>query len=169
MSLFRNTAGPVLFAAVFVAGAAQSQDLTSAHHFVASIYGHYPISEKRPAFDPLAGGLERALFDASLVQLINEDRRLAKGEVGTLDGDPFCDCQDDGGTSFTVGPGRAAGADAAVVEVVRRGPDQEKPETITLDLVSTPAGWRVHDIRTPDTPSLRRMLEDGNRALKKLK
>jgi hypothetical protein len=162
MSLFHNpmAAPAALAAALLAAGAAQAQDLPSAHRFVAAIYGHYPTSDKRPSFEP-TGSLAPALFDAALVRLIREDQRLAKGEVGALDGDPFCDCQDDGGTSYTVGPGQAGAAGAAIVKVERRGPGAEKPETITLDLVHTPVGWRVHDIHTVNSPSLRRLLEDG--------
>jgi len=141
-------------------GAAEAQDLTSAHHFVAAIYGHYPTSEKRPSFEP-TGSLAPALFDPQLARLIREDQRLAKGEVGALEADPFCDCQDDSGMTFTVSSAEASNAGAATVKVLRRGPDQEKPETLTLDLVQTPIGWRVHDIHTPDSPSLVRLLEDG--------
>ena len=170
MRSFRNFhVGSALLAALLYADGACAQDLASAHHFVAAIYAHYPTAEKRPSFDPLAGGLERALFDAPLVALIHEDRRLVHGEVGALDGDPFCDCQDDSGMKFVVGAGKAAGAGVAKVEVMASGSDLKTPERLTVDLVWTPAGWRVHDIHTPNTPSLRGLLVTGIADEKKLK
>lgn len=170
MSVFGNFgAAPALAATLLAASAACAQDLASAHHFVAAIYAHYPTAEKRPSFDPLAGGLERALFDAPLVALIHEDRRLVHGEVGALDGDPFCDCQDDSGMKFVVGEAKAAGAGAAKVVVMASGSDLKTPERLTVDLVWTPAGWRVHDIHTPNTPSLRDLLVTGIAEEKKLK
>jgi hypothetical protein len=171
MRLFgnRNVAGVALVVALLVGGAAHAQDLASAHHFVAAIYAHYPTSDKRPSFDPTGDNLAHALFDASLVRLIREDERLAHGEVGVLDSDPFCDCQDDGGMKFTVGEAKAAGPSAAKVDVMASGSDLKTPERLTVDLIWTPAGWRVHDIHTPNTPSLRGLLVTGIADEKKLK
>lgn len=171
MSLFgdRYTTGPALIAAILAAGAAHAQDLASAHHFVAAIYAHYPTSDKRPSFEPTGNNLAHALFDASLVRLIREDERLAHGEVGVLDSDPFCDCQDDGGMKFTVGEAKAAGPGAAKVAVSASGSDLKTPERLTVDLIWTPAGWRVHDIHTPNTPSLRGLLVTGVADEKKLR
>ena len=164
-----KAAGSAFVAAFFAAGAARAQDLASARHFVASIYAHYPTSDKRPSFEPTGNNLAHALFDASLVRLIREDERLAHGEVGVLDSDPFCDCQDDGGMKFTVGEAKAAGAGAARVDVTASGSDLKTPERLTVDLIWTPGGWRVHDIHTPNTPSLRGLLVTGIADEKKLK
>ena len=46
-------------------------------------------------------------FSPRLAAAIAEDARLAKGEVGYLDGDPICQCQDpDGLQAFLKGMGR---------------------------------------------------------------
>lgn len=105
------------------------------------------------------------MFDASLIGLIAEDQKLARGEVGALDGDPLCDCQDDGGMTFTVGAAKMDGPDGAVVEVVRRDPDAKPPEVERLQMVLRQANgvWRIHDVGSPDAPSLRTFLAKENR------
>jgi hypothetical protein len=77
--------------------------------------------------------------------------------VGTLDGDPICDCQDFGGlrnVALTVS-GAAAGHARAVARF-RIGVERR---TVTLDLVAVQGHWRVSDIHTADTPSLVGLLE----------
>lgn len=105
------------------------------------------------------------MFDASLIRLIAEDQRLAHGEVGALDGDPLCDCQDDGGMTFTVGAAKTEGPDGAVVEVVRRDPNVKPPEVERLQMVLRRANgvWRIQDVGSPDMPSLRTFLAEENR------
>ena len=157
------------FAATLLAAvAAQAQDLAGARAFVGRLYAHYPTANRNPAFDPLAAPVEARVFDPSLVRLLDDDRRLAQGEVGSLDGDPLCDCQDDGGMRFTLRSVRAAGANAATAIVIRHATPGDEPAAlpITLDLVRLTGGWRIRDIHTPDTPSLRALLEDGAREMK---
>ena len=153
---------PVL--ALLAIGAAPAPDLAGAHAFLARVYAHYPVPATDNAFTPF-GKEERRIFDASLAGLIDEDERLAHGEVGALDGDPLCDCQDDSGMTFAVGAARPDGAGGAVIDVVRRSPD-EKPaglEHIVVVLRRQNGAWRIHDIKTPDTPSLRAYLAGENR------
>jgi hypothetical protein len=104
------------------------------------------------------------VFDQSLADLIDEDTRLAGGEVGALDGDPLCDCQDDSGNSFTVGVARADG-NGAVVEVVRHDHNVKPPalETIKIVLKRSGSVWRIHDVGSPDMPSLRAYLVKANK------
>ena len=105
------------------------------------------------------------MFDPSLAGLIDEDTRLAGGEVGALDGDPLCDCQDDSGDTFTVGVARADGPNGAVVEVVRHDHNVKPPalETIKIVLRRASGVWRIHDVGSPDMPSLRAYLTEENR------
>lgn len=147
-----------------LAGASQAQDLSDAHAFVARIYAHYPVADRPHPFDPL-GKDERSVFDASLIGLIAEDQRLAHGEVGALDGDPLCDCQDDGGLSFTVGPTTADGPLGAIVEVTRRDPNATPPEIEKINIVLrwVSGAWRIHDVGSPNMSSLRAFLLKANR------
>jgi hypothetical protein len=79
------------------------------------------------------------------------------GDVGALDGDPICDCQDDGGMKterieiVDVAPGRA------LATVTLRFPAETT--TVKLDLVSWRGAWRVADVHTKDMPSLVGLLE----------
>ena len=155
-----------ILAATLVTGQAWAGDVATARAFVAWIYSHYPTSTRRPTFDALGGAARRAIFASSLIALIDEDARLAHGEVGALDGDPLCDCQDDGGMTFKVASVRSADPTHASAVIVRSYADSKAPEveTITLDLALTKGRWRVYDVKSKDTPSLRAMLIRSNRA-----
>ena len=59
--------------------------------YVERLYGSY----RRADFNPL--GQPGRYFAPRLLAAINEDSRLSKGEVGYLDGDPICQCQDPAG------------------------------------------------------------------------
>lgn len=149
---------------LLASGAAHAGDLAAARAFVVRLYAHYPVAGHQPEFDPLGKAI-RSVFDASLIGLIREDQKLAGGEVGALDGDPLCDCQDDGGMTFRLNRVSANGKMRARAVVVRRQPAASAPEAeaITLDLVEVGGLWRIHDIHSKDTPSLREMLVKSNR------
>jgi hypothetical protein len=100
-----------------------------------------------------------------LIGLIAEDQRLAHGEVGALDGDPLCDCQDDSGDSFTIGDARADGPNGAVVKVVRHDHNVKPPALETIEIVLRQAygAWRIHDVGSPYMPSLRAYLIKANK------
>ncbi len=141
---------------------ARSADLAGAKAFVAWIYRHYPTSGREHAFDVLGSEMPR-VFHPSLIGLIKEDERLADGEVGALDGDPLCDCQDDGGSKFTIRSVRPAEFSRATVEVARSADESgQGAEIITLDLALTNGQWRIYDVGAPDTPSLRAFLIKSN-------
>jgi hypothetical protein len=95
-------------------------------------------------------------FSPPLARAIERDRREAakRKEVPTLDGDPFVDAQDwaisDLAVTATENGPRATG----VVTFKNQG----APSRVTVDLVMTPAGWRIDDIRTSQT-SLRKLFK----------
>ena len=132
--------------------------------FLAGLYAHYPVAGKAHPFDPV-GARASQVFDAPLVALIRRDQRNAKGEVGALDGDPLCDCQDDGGMTWKIGKVVSQGADGATAQVRLTFPETPKPriDGLTISLVKTPAGWRIHDIASIDTPSLRGLFLPADR------
>ena len=117
---------------------------SSALAFVTGIYDAY--KGKHAKGHPLDNERDiRRYFEPSLAALIVKDQKAAarRGEVGTLDGDPFIDAQDL----------EISGLDIAVNETA---PDQAKAtvkftnlgqaKTIALDLVKTKGGWRIRDI-----------------------
>jgi hypothetical protein len=105
----------------------------------------------------------RRTFAPPLLALILRDRASTPpGEVGLLDGDPICDCQDAGGLRLTHLAISAGGAGRTRARVSLRFPPAET-RVLTLDLVAEQGEWRVADVHAPETPSLVRFLEQGLR------
>ena len=101
-------------------------------------------------------------FAPKLKAAIDEDSRLAHGEVGYLDGDPICQCQDSDGLKSKVLKIRLQGADKAFAEVLLDYPDSTATH-VKFSLVKTKAGWRIADVTSGDEPSLLRAIETSNR------
>jgi|1185.fasta_scaffold113540_1 hypothetical protein len=100
-------------------------------------------------------------FAPRLIAAIREDSRLAHGEVGYVDGDPICQCQD------------PAGLHAKVTHVTPQGPSKAKAEVILdwtdsrarrvrFSLLRTAGGWRIADVVSGDESSFLRAVEDSN-------
>jgi len=71
---------------------AGAQDANSAKSFVESLYRHYV--NHGPGLD-YSGAKALKYFDASLNALLVADvKAVGPNEVGVLDGDPICSCQD---------------------------------------------------------------------------
>src|SRR5947209_12652404 len=119
--------------------------------FLQRVYAAY----SKPDFSPL----ERpaAFFAPALTAAIREDELLAKGEVGYLDGDPLCDCQDYGRVAVRIDSLQMATRSAATAKVhVDLGGGETRD--LRLDLLRTQAGWRIADVTGADHHSLLREL-----------
>jgi len=147
----------VLAAAALAAAPARAADLAGAKAFVVWLYAHYPKSGSGSAFQSLGAEAAR-IFHPSLLELINEDARAGDDLAPDLDGDPICDCQDSSGMEFTVASVSTSEFSRATARVVRRDMGDPEGEIITLDLAQIGGSWRVYDIGTKDTPSLRGFL-----------
>jgi len=84
------------YVASVVSPAAAAPDAARARAFVEKLYSHYPSKPGRTSFDP-TGKNAGEVFDPGLIAAFREDARLANGEVGFVDADPLCQCQDDSG------------------------------------------------------------------------
>src|SRR4051794_23684561 len=84
--------GNLLLAGLLALSApAQAQSLPDAKTFVAGLYSAY---QRQPGPDYL-GKQVGEVFAPDLIALIRREAAgVPKGEVGALDGDPICDCQD---------------------------------------------------------------------------
>jgi hypothetical protein len=124
--------------------------------FVDRIYSNYKSAD----FSSLAH--PERVFARPLASAINEDQRLADGEVGFLDGDPLCDCQDTGGMRARIVAlnSKHGFASSRISVSFAEGPDRRD---IRIKLILTRAGWRIADVRTPDRTSLLRALQTSNR------
>ena len=118
-----------------------------AAQFVEGIYQRYLKHGKGVPLNTEAD-LKR-VFAPGLVKLIVDDRAKAEkaGDVPALDFDPFVNGQDWNVKSYKVA---IEGAQAKVKLLEPKGAATE----VTLDLVETPDGWRVADIRYTEGMSL---------------
>ena len=153
----------LLSAALLSAAPANAAEPAGARAFLQRLYSHYPMAGGRTPFDP-TGRSASAVFDAGMIALIREDRRLAKGEVGAMDSDPLCQCQDDRGMKVDVGSPVATGPHTATAPVVLRFSEASPPDIqqVEFSLVLVNGQWRIHDIKSADTPSLRAYLIKAN-------
>jgi hypothetical protein len=124
--------------------------------FVERLYAGY----RQPDYDPLAD--PGRVFAPPLVEAIAEDSRLSADEVGYMDADPLCQCQDPAGLSPLVREVRRSGRSAATARILLRFPGSERRD-LSLRLVRIGAGWRVADIATAEEPSLLASLRRFNR------
>ena len=104
-------------------------------------------------------------FAPRLLAAIKEDARLANGEVGYVDGDPICQCQDPDGLHATVTGVTQQGRDKAIVRV-SIGFTGYKARPTTYTLVQTKAGWRIADVSSADEASFLQGIEKSNREMR---
>jgi len=142
--LFLSLAGTLA-----VQAAAPAASPASAEQFLRGLYAKYTRNGKPTAFVyPDA----RTIADAPMMALLKNDQVKSNGEVGAMDSDPVCRCQDWESIKVTSlhvamqGPS-AAGADVSIS-------DGGEIQKIHFSLVWTKDGWRIHDIGTTDEPSL---------------
>jgi hypothetical protein len=127
--------------------------------FLLRVYAPYVHGDQRAA---PTGRRAPTIFDAHLTRLIRRDQAMAKGEVGALDGDPICDCQDfERLTDLTINVQAAGPRRVTAFVRFRNG---ATPVSLTYTLVATASGWRVADIGSPETPSLTAYLEQAQRS-----
>ena len=145
--LFALLAATVAFAAP--AGA----NPESARAFVERIYSGYAHED----FNPLLH-IDR-YFAAPLATEIRKDS--AGGEVGYLDGDPLCDCQDFLGIKPRVASVEMHGRGRADARIILDFGSADV-RAVMLRLVLTRRGWRVADVTTNEEPSLLTALRRSN-------
>jgi hypothetical protein len=140
---------------VAMAGAADTPD-----GFVRHLYAGYAPGKKPVAFDyPDAA----QIVDKPLLKLLRRDDETSKGEVGALDYDPVCQCQDWGPFTLLSVKIVSSTAASAVVDATFRNFEGRNADhqTVRFDLVRTGDGWRIHDIHSRDAPSLVALFQAG--------
>jgi hypothetical protein len=123
--------------------------------YVQRLYANY----RRSDYSPFTHA-ER-VFAPRLLSAIDEDSKLAHGEVGYLDGDPICQCQDTSGMRPSITSVTSQGVKATVR--VSIGWQGRKARRATFKLARTSSGWRIADVSSTDEPSLLNALETANR------
>ena len=147
-----RAAGFALIAALLAPLSIQAQTLETAKAFTTALYGAYATG----APDYVGQNPERT-FSPELLALIRKDQaNTPAGEVGILDGDPICDCQDAEGLKLTDVTVAAVGQGKARADVTLKFPSETR--SMSLDLVAHGGEWRVGDVHTGQTPSLVKLL-----------
>jgi hypothetical protein len=131
---------------------AADPDVDAARLFIEQVYRAYcgmcevPFERRAPK-----------LLSRGLLALVEKDRRATpRGDVGALDGDPICDCQDHSINGVrVVAQESGAGRATAVAQFRNFG----EPKTVRLDLVIEKGGWRIDNIHTDDMPDLAAYLQ----------
>jgi hypothetical protein len=140
----------ILVALTLLAAAPAAQ---SPRGFIEQVYSGY----RQDGFNPLAD--PKLYFSPELTAAIAKDS--SGGEVGYLDGDPLCDCQDYDRLAAKVVTILQPSAKAATAHVhVDLG--QHEGRDLELRLIMTPSGWRISDVLGPDHRSLLRALQSAN-------
>ena len=121
-------------------------------------------SYRTPDFSPFKH--PERYFAPTLLAAINEDSRLAHGEVGYIDGDPICQCQDADGMRPRVLRVTSQGAGKASVQVLIDWVASTARKA-RFTLVRGRGGWRIADVASGDERSLLQALQRSNREAKR--
>ena len=132
--------------------------------FMTELYSHYGVADH--SFTPLNDNAPR-YFDADMLSLMKTDAQLNEGEVGALDGDPICDCQDYGKLKADINVVQQDATHATARVTVTEtdpgfDPSDRTPRAFVYELVLVNGAWRIHDISDPTTPSLRALFVASN-------
>ena len=152
MAVWKRPTGRALaMQAVLVAASAMAitanAEIASPQAFVDGIYKHYLGQDSKGLALSSEADIRR-YFAQPLADAIVKDFAAAHkaGEVPMLNGDPFIDAQDWEISNLKTAV-KSTGANTAVATaafVIFM-----EPRMVTLDLVVTPAGWRIAEIRSP--------------------
>lgn len=133
----------------------QATSPTTSQAFLDTLYMPY----KQGKAQETAPARTKALYSADLATLIERDRAEAQGEVGVLDYDPICNCQDfDKLADVRVADVHEAGDTASANVSFRNG---AASETIAYRLKREGGSWHIDDICPAKGSCLKAMLTAG--------
>ena len=145
------------------ADAADAADVTA---YLTGLYDHYKTS-KNNNFQMFDANV-REVFDADTIRLLAADEKALKGDLGAIDGDWLCDCQDFVSLKTTIAVQSATPTEAKATSVfVDTGMPGEGPRHDDIALVKEHGHWRIHDIKADNEDWLRKQLQDEITSLTK--
>jgi len=148
------------------ATAASAKDAADVTQFLQGLYDHYKTSKNNnfQMFDANAG----EVFDTDFIRLMAADQKVLNGDVGVIDGDWLCACQDFVSLKSAVAVQSATPTTArATSDFVDTGIPEQGARHVNFKLVKENGQWRIDDIQTAGEPWLRTQLEDEIKTLSK--
>jgi len=140
-----------------VHGQPRSVHRLSPNALVKDLYNSH-AHKRSPFFQTRSQPLLYKYFVKSLADLIWNDARNSKGEVGVIDGDPLYDAQDMEIRKFAIGkPSYETGKARVVVTFENFGQNK----TIVYLLVNGKSGWHIDDIDYGEGRTLRSEFRSG--------
>jgi hypothetical protein len=146
-------------AAFLQAAHSSAQDAASAKSFLTAVYHHYANEGIGvDAFGP-HGSL---YFHSSLIALMLEDQKAASPDVGAIDGDPVCACQEWDGIwdlkidvhiDSNVGTPGHATADVTFALSAPQDRPKDSLRKLSITLAAENGEWRIYDILDQTDPS----------------
>lgn len=134
------------------------QDISGARTFLSHIYAGYHPDAGLDAILP-----DEEVYTPALIAAMQANSDAYAGEVGYLDGDPLCDCQDTAQDlrqlSFDIQPLADGQLRASTRLDDLRLDDLQHPLQLQLTLQRQGSSWRVADIANARAPSLLQALE----------
>lgn len=148
------------------AAGASAKDAADVAAFLQGLYDHYKTSQNNnfQMFDANAG----EVFDADFIRLMAADQKVLNGDVGVIDGDWLCACQDFVSLKANIAVQSATPTTArATADFVDTGIPDQGTRHVNFKLVKENGQWRIDDIQTAGEPWLRTQLEDEIKTLSK--
>ncbi len=134
---------PILLLVISSAGAAPE----TAKQFLDGIYSHYlgdaSTTAKGIFLDKPADYRRYFAKDLADIMIADMEAAAKKGDVPTLDGDPFVDAQDWTITDISIHIDSETDKEARATVHFK---NFKEPTTVRLNLVHAPEGWRISDI-----------------------
>lgn len=124
--------------------------------FVRALYAVYATPGAGPGEPSPPQPGQDPIYDRMLNAMIGADAAQAAGEVGFLNYDPICDCQDSGGFTLDSVAVTQSGPATAEAAVVFTNAGETKRQT--LKLVKEGPMWKVSDVLVPGQPPLTEQL-----------
>ena len=144
----KDAPAPTTPAATPATAGTSAQDISNARSFLSHIYAGYHPDAGLDAILP-----DEEVYTPALIAAMQANSDAYAGEVGYLDGDPLCDCQDTAQDLrqlvFDIQP-LADGQLRASTQL----DDPQHPLQLQLTLQRQGSSWRVADIASPRAPSL---------------
>jgi hypothetical protein len=150
----------------------QAQSEAQATAFVQHLYHLYDpfvaADQDVSKLPNITGELAPSIFSPILIHLIRRDQRINRGYVPTLDFDPLVNSNGFytlmlKSLRVTKNDAKKATAYVTVILYGRSPSESSAAETtvndLRLHLIWLPQGWRIDDIESKETPSLRKLLQ----------